>query len=396
MNSHSTPIESGCPRLPLDIISVVFNQTDELATVFALAEAYPSLFLTPLNDRFKTLAPRMLPQWWSEDFRRYAYTAVVAEESSPAKTSVIDLPMPSKDLRLLMDNLLEDSGPPGVPESLSPSVKTMKKLVEIGEVVEFSYHLRHKLFTMKFPELARRPPSKGEALRLRRALLRFHLYAQLFHEPGAFATSNCGPEKNQGKRLAHEYYYFIHFNRVEVEEMKCICSLFLDVLKVLRNHMDVKADMPAKTSTRGLPLIQQVLTGDPISQHTASYITDFMNYGYERLERLDPCDWKPIQSPESNEVLKHIRQQPPRKRRWPPSAEHRLTNFGANPTSLSLRPRKSVDHWSRVSNERRACRSIGWCFSDESRETLMGLLGGIDSMSMFSMDMNRGFWVEET
>ena len=194
-NFYSTPKNSEGPRLLLDIISIISDQTNDPATIRALAEAYPTMFLTPMTDRFIKHAPKMLPLWWSEELRQYAYTAVVAEETLPAKTSVIDLPMPSKDFRNLMEDLLEDTGSPRVPDSLPPSLKIMEKLVEIGEAVEFSYHLCHNLFTTKFPEPARRPPSEGEAPRPRRTLLRFHLYAQFFHEPGGFAANSSGPKK---------------------------------------------------------------------------------------------------------------------------------------------------------------------------------------------------------
>ena len=71
--------------LPLDIVPLIFEQIDDLATLSKIVEAYPDLLEGTLQRRFTRLVPTLLNDTWSEETLSYAYTVLQVEERSPTK-----------------------------------------------------------------------------------------------------------------------------------------------------------------------------------------------------------------------------------------------------------------------------------------------------------------------
>ena len=74
--------------------------------------------------------------------------------------------------------------------------------------------------------------SADEDLRIRRALLRFQLYAQLFHQPDA--TDELVSDRDWERGHHQEQYFWTRFTSVEVEECKCIYGLLFNILSYIR------------------------------------------------------------------------------------------------------------------------------------------------------------------
>ena len=126
--------------------------------------------------------------------------------------------------------------------------------------------------------------SAGEQLRLRRALLRFQLYTQLFHQPGL--TESIDSDKDWEKRHLHEYHFWIGFESIEVVECKCIYALLQHFLVLMRDEPPIAHCSPTASTQRGLLLLQPVLSGAPLSPLMSSYAQRFVECAFSGLDYL--------------------------------------------------------------------------------------------------------------
>ena len=88
----------------------------------------------------------------------------------------------------------------------------------MGEITEFFLHFCVQIFTGRFPWISKIPLSSGEKHRLRRALLRVQLFAQLFHQPGL--TDAIVSDRDWEQRYYVQHHLWVLFENVEVEEIK--------------------------------------------------------------------------------------------------------------------------------------------------------------------------------
>ena len=154
-----------------DLILAVFEHTQDASTLNQMSEAYPTLLRPYLEERFDTVT---LGSSWTEELC-LLYTILLAERETPTNVD---------DLKTLMVNQLEGLGPKSIPSTLPRTLQTLRKIVFLISTVDFSVHFCAIIYLMHFPLEKQTRLSSGEDLRIRRALLRFQLYAQLFHQPG--------------------------------------------------------------------------------------------------------------------------------------------------------------------------------------------------------------------
>lgn len=333
--------------LPLDIVPLIFEQVDDLTTLSKIVEAYPDLLECMLERQFTTLVPTLLNDAWSEETLSYAYTLLQTEERLPDKN----------ELTILMENLIEDLGS-GIPPLISPSYQTARRLAGLTETIDFFVHFCTALWLADVPLAKQMPLSAGEDRRIRRALLRFQLYAQLFHQPEA--TEELVSDRDWEQRHQQQQYFWTRFTSVEVEECKCIYGLLVNIVSYMRpirpsqTHCD-------KSSQRGLPLLRCIFAGSTLSPLTSSYAERFADYAFTGLGKLDPHDgnyFLPYRDFQ-NQVL-------PRTKKHKPSDAFREENFGV---ILYDRPMK-YDPVVRQTH-RTSLRLLGYCFWDEERVNCM-------------------------
>ena len=333
--------------LPLDVVPLVFEQVNDLTTFSKIVEAYPGLLECMLERQLTTVVPTLLNDAWSEETLSYAYTVLRTEKQLPDKA----------ELTTLMESLIEGMGP-DIASLISPSCETVKRLVGLTDTIDFFVHFCTALWLADFPFAKQMALSAGEDLRIRRALLRFQLYTQLFHQPEA--TDELISDRDWEQRHHQEQYFWTRFTSVEVEECKCIYGLLVNTISYIRPIRPSQTHC-YKSSQRGLPLLQSVFAGSAISPLESSYTERFADYAFTGLDKVDPHDgnyFLPYRDFQ-NQVL-------PRTKKYKSSDAFREGNFGVR---IYDRPMKynSV----RIQTHRTGWRLLGYCFWDEERVNCM-------------------------
>ena len=252
-----------------------------------------------------------------------------------------------------MESLIEDIGP-GVASLISPSCETLRRLAGLTETIDFFVHFCTALWLKEFPLAKQMPLSAGEDLRIRRALLRFQLYAQLFHQPEA--TDELVSDRDWEKRHHQEQYFWTRFTSVEVEECKCIYGLLAHITSCIR-PIQPSQTCCDKSSQRGLPLLYCVFAASTISPLASSYAERFADYAFTGLDKTDPHDgnyFLPYRDFQ-NQVL-------PRTKRYKPSDAFREENFGVETYDRPMKYDPVIRQ-----THRTGYRLLGYCFWDKER-----------------------------
>ena len=161
--------------------------------------------------------PILINDAWSEETLSYAYTVLQREERLPDKL----------ELTILTEDLIENLGS-GIVSLMSPSYLAAIRLAGLTEIVDFFVHFGTALWLANFPLAKHMPLSAGEDLRIRRALLYFQLYAQLFHQ------AETASDRDWEQRHHQEQCSWTRYTSVEVEECKCIYGLLVDIVSYMR------------------------------------------------------------------------------------------------------------------------------------------------------------------
>lgn len=343
-------------KLPLDVLLMVLEHMNDLSTLSRTIEAYPTILAPLVNPRLSRLVSRVFHNSWPEELCQYAYAILLAEEEPPK-----NLP----DLKVFMANLLASSERGVLPTTLPHTLQTLRRLASLAETIEFFLHFCVNLYLTHFPLEKRMPLSQGECLRIRRALLRFQLYTQLFHQPEA--TDEIISDRDWEQRPRFEQHFWKRFTSVEAEECKCVYVVLLHALWYMRPFSPSSHQNPnigannGRSKQRGLSLLGSVFSGAPLSSLTSSYAERFVEYAFTGLDKVDPHDanfflpYHDFQNPEPPHSL------------YQPSEAHRETNFGVKMFRCPMKyhPVKRED-------DRTPWRLIGYCFWDEERTFSVG------------------------
>ena len=333
--------------LPPEIILLIFEQVDDLSTLSNIVKVYPSFLERMLERQFSRFFPALLNNGWSEETLLYAYTVLQIEERLPDRAN----------LTTLTESLIENIGP-GIASLLSPSLGTLRRLPDLTETIDFFVHFCTALWLAEFPLAKQMPLSAGEELRIRRALLRFQLYAQLFHQPEA--TDELISDRDWKQRYHREQYFWTRFTSVEVEECKCIYGLLVYIISYMHPIRPSQPDCD-KSSQRGLPLLHCVFAESTISPLAASYAERFADLAFTELYKVDPHN--------GNYLLPYHDfqyQVLPRARKYDPSDAFREGNLGKKIYNRGEKYHRVV----RLT-DRTGWRLLGYCFWDEERVECM-------------------------
>ena len=333
--------------IPLDILLLIFEQIDDLRTLHNIVKACPNPLSCMLQRQFHTRVLNSLHDAWSEETLSNTYAALLIEDRPPDKVG----------LTILMESLIEGIGAP-IASLISPSCETVRRLAELSEAIDFFVHFCTALWLAEFPFAKQMPLSAGEDLRIRRALLRLQLYAQLFHQPEA--TDELVSDRDWEQRHHQEQYFWTRYTSVEVEECKCIYGPLVNALSCIRPIQSTQTS-DGKSSLRGLPLLQCVFNESAISPLASSYAERFVDYAFTGLDKTDPHDgnyFLPYRDFQ-NQVL-------PRRKIYGTSDSSRESNFGVKLHKCPMKYMTVVRQTHRI-----WWRLLGYCFWDEERVDCM-------------------------
>ena len=163
-----------------------------------------------------------------------------------------------------------------------------------------------------------------------------------------------------------QQHFWIRFDSVEAEEIKCIYSLLYYSLTQLYPILPSSSGDPASQSTpikskqRVLPLLQPVFSGAPLSPLAASYAQRFVKYAFNGLDKVDPHDrnyFLPF-----HDFREHSEDRWKRTKRYKPPEAERESNFGVR---MYRMPKKFDPPVRR--GDRPGWRLLGYCFWDKER-----------------------------
>jgi hypothetical protein len=135
------------------------------------------------------------------------------------------------------------------------------------------------------------PLSMWDKHRIRRALLRFQLYCELFHQPG-------NPYDNEGdweERVSEQELFWLRYEWWEVEEVKCIYQLlfFSLALDCPRENLDSETQISLEGSLqeRGLPQLRHFLDGSNTTTFGENHLRKFLSRAFYGFSKADPDDF---------------------------------------------------------------------------------------------------------
>ena len=132
----------------------------------------------------------------------------------------------------------------------------------------------------------------NDKFRLCRALLRFQLYCELFHQPGDSSDSISDWEE----RIPEQEHFWLRYKWWEVEEVKCICQVLvfcLESFDPLPGHATSYIGSSPQLNNlqqRGLPQLRNFLD-DSTTQRTTfgeSYVRRFLARAFHGFKTVDP------------------------------------------------------------------------------------------------------------
>jgi hypothetical protein len=136
------------------------------------------------------------------------------------------------------------------------------------------------------------PLSMWDKHRIRRALLRFQLYCELFHQPGE--PSALDNEDDWEGRLSEQELFWLRYEWWEVEEVKCIYQLLVFSLALdcprETSGSGIQDSFEGRLQERGLPQLRHFLDGTNRTLFGERYLRKFLSRAFYRFSKADPDD----------------------------------------------------------------------------------------------------------
>ena len=355
-------------RLPAELQIMVMENLDP-TSLCSLLEAAPSVLTQVYSSRFEMITRSSLQHFWpDEELSQYLYAIVLAKHRGS-----IDLYALTPFLEFHFDGTY----PRRLADDFPRSLECLQAIAYIFETIEFFVGFCADLFLMEMPVTMQQAPlSSGERFRLARALLRFQLYCQLFHQPGG-VVDEFSSDWDWERRYLRQFLFWTRLERVEIEECKCVYLLLHAYLQDLgplqvgakESATNICSNGSSWRKMRGLPILRRIIEEGEVSlsAFNVSYAQSFQNYVFSGLHELDPSDASSI-SPTSSwnftsrrwERLVSIRVTT--NKRYSPSDASREFNFDVARQSCSC------GSWhTRLDHSKHDWRLAGYCFWDAER-----------------------------
>jgi hypothetical protein len=298
-----------------------------------LLTAFPSaaqLFTVFFNSIISTILKRSL----EEELRQYMYAIISAQTAGP---------LLKKELESFLDDHFNKAETNYPPASIPHSQASFDYMISVQEAAEFFIELCILVFARgrQSPFSFCAPPSVPfTKFRIRRALLRFQLYFELFHQPGDSFDSVSDWEM----RFPEQELFWTRLLSWEIEECKCIYYLLVHCL-----NAGIANAKPISESNslhyRGLPQLHSFICNTPLTKFGLSYISRFLAKGLYGFSIADPNDLNYFSMPRYEAFRNELSRRP----RWEPSpcpgpCPMELTQFASEKEA------------------RTHLRLLGWCF----------------------------------
>jgi hypothetical protein len=345
---------------------MIMTKLKDLPTLQRLTVAFPSaatLFMVSFDIVMSSILKRSL----EEELQQYAHAIICARTVGP---------LAKEKLNLFLDDHLEREETSHPPTSLPRSQDTLDYITSVLEATEFFAEFCKLMFSR-----GRTPPhfppdhpwsTSPERFRIRRALLRFQLYCELFHQPGDSSHSVSDWEE----RFPEQKLFWTRFEWWEVEECKCIYYLLVFCLKaVMGNKRPESTGEDDQLHRRGLSQLQTFIEDTPSTIFGLSYIRRFLAKALHGFCVVDPLDLNLFS------WLRHRYEKTglaasAKKRRWEPSrcppvtlesiSCEQMRRWSLNPSDHEERCENGTDFSQDVplQEARSYVRLVGWCFWD--------------------------------
>jgi hypothetical protein len=216
-----------------------------------------------------------------EDIKYYLYAIASARAAGPLTSNAIDAFL---DVHFeTVDIARTPRSVPRTPDTIEyidTVISAMNFFVEFCILV-FSRGRGHPIFLPRSHAL--------ERPRLRRALLRFQLYCELFHQPGD--PSDCVSDWET--RIPEQKAFWEHWEWWEIEECKCIYYLLIQCLSVSTGP-DSPQGNNLKTDSvlrRGIAQLRDFIEEIPPTGFGVSYKRRFQEQALWGFAKAAPSDW---------------------------------------------------------------------------------------------------------
>jgi len=134
------------------------------------------------------------------------------------------------------------------------------------------------------------PLSMWDRERLRRALLHFQLYCELFHQP----RDSSDAVNDWEERLSEQEFFWLRYEWWEVEEVKCIYQLLVycleDDLSIEPLVSDSEIAEGGRLQERGLPQLRHFLDNTETTAFGKTYLRRFMSRAFNGFSKAYPDD----------------------------------------------------------------------------------------------------------
>lgn len=260
-------------KLPSDLHLMVLEQLDHPRTLENIILAYPRSLTGLLCRYFERILSTILRNLrFPEELSGCIFAIILAKNFPPQR---------SNDLKLFWRYHFEGN----VPRSMHPILiqspfDILTDMTTLMDTIDFFTNYYATVFAIG------RTHAPLLGLGLQRALLRFQLCSQIFHQSGASLKPvlywSCGAPSSS------EYYFWSRFERVEVDDMTCV---YLHLVRDLRKtNLCFKVDgshivgRREDSRIRGLSLLRNTIEGRALSLFERKYCQHFFENAYSGLK----------------------------------------------------------------------------------------------------------------
>jgi len=260
-------------RLPPDMHIMIMETMDTPSALCSYVDSVPSILMPTFLYRFESVIKAVFARQYPEELSQYVYAITLAQHLGP---KALD------GLAIFMTAHFEGMQPRRLLCGFPRTYGSLKHIADIHQTIEFFTDFCVDRFLAELPVGMQYPLSAGERMRLQRALLRFQLFCQIFHQPGNVDRIDSDSNWEVGYKALR---FWSRFEMVEAEECRCIFVLLYHVLKPAGSWGEDK-NIKISTRERGLPILRHSIEKGKLSVFEAGYVRCLVKYALSDSEEI--------------------------------------------------------------------------------------------------------------